>query len=295
MKFVIFDIGGTLSNTKKMIQQPYPIPQSGKAGLLIAFGIGLFIAFFLLFFQPFSINNQGYSVLEILFFGVITFVVFFTANNILPALFPNLYYESQWTVAKQILFYLAVLLVIATLNGLYINYLNSYPFKWGNYLEIIIQTVILGILPISIYVLLSFNWRYSKMVKEALQLNKTLHITPKEPVPKHQVVQTKLKGETFTIDAVNFLFAKADGNYIEVYRLHQKPTVYRLNLSDFGNQISNNYMLRCHRSYFVNMKNVTGNAQGLKLWFDDEHTFIPVSRKYIAAIRRLFHKHITTI
>ena len=273
------------------IQQPYPTPNSGKTGFLLSLGMGIFIAIFLLFFLPFDLNLLDYTFQEISFFGFITFVVFFVAHNLIPPLLPSLFKENKWTVGYQVLFYLAILFVIATLNGLYINHLNSLDFKWSNYWFIINRTIGLGIIPISLYVLVSHNWKFSKMVQNANQINQKLLPPSKEQVPFKQVIQTKLKEGSFTIEDHTFLFAKADGNYIHVYRLNQKPTMYRMNLIDFENQISNNQFLRCHRSYLVNMlkvKKISGNAQGLQLWLEQNDVFVPVSRKYISKIKEVF-------
>lgn len=256
---------------------------------MYSLAIGIFIGFFLWFFQPFDINILGYTDLEIWFFGGISFTVFFIAHTLLPLIFPHIYPENKWTVGSQILFYLLILLLIATLNGLYINYLNDLRFNWANYGFIILRTLLIGIIPISLYVLLSFYWKHSNMSKRALSLR---GILPKssdpEEVPPY-LIKTHIKGETFPLNEDTFLYAKASGNYIEVYVSQQKPSVYRMNLSDLGTQLhSSKQLLRCHRSYLVNVKqvrNITGNAQGLKLWLGETEDFVPVSRTYIDQVK----------
>ncbi|MEN0004996.1 MAG: LytTR family transcriptional regulator DNA-binding domain-containing protein [Bacteroidota bacterium] len=273
----------------KLRKQRYPIPVSGLDGLIYSLSIGAFIAFFLWFFEPFNIKNNGYSDGQILFFGVITFAVFAVAHNLLPSIFPNLYREERWTVFKQILFYLVLLFFIATLNGMYINYLKDLPFIWENYFYIIIRTIPLGAIPISIYVLLSFYWKYSKIYESASLIN--------ERVPRKQqlsdtltyTITSQLKGESFEVNTTTFLYAKSSGNYIEVVTEGHKASVYRMSLIHLEQQLADNpNLLRCHRSYLVNIQKVTkttGNAQGLKLWFGDGPTFAPASRKYIEAIK----------
>ncbi|MEL6866435.1 MAG: LytTR family DNA-binding domain-containing protein [Bacteroidota bacterium] len=277
----------------RLMRQTYPIPPSGVEGILVSLGLSLFVAFFLLFFRPFDLNSLPYSVLEILFFGVIAFVVFVTGHSVLPFFFPNIYDERKWTVFHQILFYLLISFVIATFNGLYINYINSLDFSWENYWFIITRTVMVGAIPITLYVLLSFNWKYSRMLQKADELNQNIKTKIAQAPPPVQIIQTNLKNETFSLTEQDFLFAKADGNYIEIHQLQQKPEVHRLNLADLEAQLTNPYMLRCHRSYLVNTKKVikvTGNAQGLKLWLEEEALFVPVSRRYIGPIKKLFEK-----
>ncbi len=276
----------------KILKQSYPPPSSGLPGFFVSIGIGLFIGLFLLFFQPFDLNTLAYSPGETLLFGVITFGVFFFFHCLLPLLWPTIYLERTWTVWRQICFYLLLLLLIATLNGLYINYLNSLRFNWNNYLWITSRTIVLGIIPISIYVLLVFNWHYAQMVKNATQLNPRLQRNPEEPEYTF-LIQTNLKEESFGLSDQDFLYAKADGNYLEIYRKANKPHIYRISLNKLDEQVGAEHLLRCHRSYFVNLKQVsqvTGNAQGLKLWFEGQEGFVPVSRKYIAPIRRVLNE-----
>ena len=267
----------------------YPIPPSGIKGLIYALGIGVFISFFLWFFEPFNINIRAYSALQIGFFGVITFVVFSIAHTILPWLFPNLYQEKRWTVTSQVMFYLLILLCIASLNGLYINYLNDLNFSWRNYGVIITQTISIGIIPISLFVLFSFYWKFRSMTAQAASLNAPMADQGLDPPALSHRISTHIQGETFLLEEKSFLFAKASGNYIEVYQSEQRPTLYRMNLTDLGRQLANyNYMIRCHRSYLVNAKHiqkVTGNAQGLRLWLDESELIVPVSRTYIDKIK----------
>ena len=278
----------------KFLKQKYPSPAGGFEGFLISLGIGIFIAFFLWFFQPFDINIRGYSDGQILFFGVITFIGFVFGHSLLPLLFPNIYEEGKWTIRKQILFYLFITFLIASLNGLYINYLRDLNFSWTNYRIIIVQTIALGIIPISIYVLLSFYWKYSRMMKRAESLNDHLDLSKEDIGLDRFQISTQIKGESFELIEDSFLFAKSDGNYIEVFTLGEKPKLYRMNLSLLEKQLSNSeYMLRCHRSFLVNAKHilkVSGNAQGLKLGLKGGQKDIPVSRKYIPKIKTYLNK-----
>lgn len=278
----------------KFLRQKYPSPVDGVQGFIVSAGIGVFIALFLWFFQPFDINIRDYSDGEVLFFGVISFAVFFCAHSLLPWMIPHIYDELKWTLSKQILFYLLITFTIASLNGLYINYLRDLDFSWSNYRIIIVQTTALGIIPISMYVLLSFYWKYSKMVQSAERLNNQLQPTEQESALERFQISTQIKGETFELQADSFLFAKSDGNYIEVFISGEKPKLYRMNLAQLEKQVSHcEYMLRCHRSFLVNAKHilrVSGNAQGLKLGLTGEENTVAVSRKYIPLIKAYMNK-----
>lgn len=269
----------------------YPIPVSGLNGFIFSLVFGSFITFFLWFFEPFDINIQGYSIFEILFFGFISFSVFFLAHTILPLILPNIYKEQKWTIYSQILFYVILSFAIATLNGLFINYRNSLSFDWSNYLLIITQTFAVGIIPITLSVLFSYFWKYKKIVEQSSSYNEKLsHL--KESEPHQYTIHSNIKNETFLIDDHTFLFAKSSGNYIEIFVSDQPPKLYRMSISNLEEQLTaSDAMIRCHRSYFVNTKQivkVTGNAQGLKLWPKDEQIYVPVSRKYLSKAKSVF-------
>jgi len=276
-----------MDNKKKLY---YPIPVSGKNGFIFSLAFGLFIAFFLWFFEPFDMNVQEYSKLEILLFGIISFGVFFLAHTIIPLIIPNVYKEKNWTIYSQILFYVILSFAIATLNGLYINFRNDLSFSWSNYLLIITQTFAVGIIPITVSVLFSYYWKYKKIAEQSNAFNDKLD-TIKESQTHQYTIQSNIKNETFIIDDSTFLFAKSSGNYIEVFVADNPPKTYRMGLSSLEEQLSSNkLMIRCHRSYFVNTTQiikVAGNAQGLKLWLKDEE-YIPVSRKYLSEIKAVF-------
>ncbi|MEO1514044.1 MAG: LytTR family DNA-binding domain-containing protein [Bacteroidota bacterium] len=272
--------------TKKRWQ--YPTPVSGAKGFVFSLAFGLFISFFLWFFEPFDINVKPYVATEILCFGLITFGIFCFAHSILPMIFPSIYRESRWTVYSQIIFYLILLFAIATLNGLYINYITKLNFSWSNYLLIIVQTFAVGIIPIALYVLISHNLMYRKIAAQSSLLDQQLHQL-QGPQSEQYNIQSKAKGESLVLSEDSFRYAKSSGNYIEVFTVDQAPKIYRMGLSDLDKQLASNpYLIRCHRSYFVNLKQVakvTGNAQGLKLWMLGEELAVPVSRKYLEAVR----------
>ncbi|MEL7006226.1 MAG: LytTR family DNA-binding domain-containing protein, partial [Bacteroidota bacterium] len=237
------------------------------------------------------INNQEYSFLELLVFGAISFGVFAIAHSLLPFIKPNIYKESNWTIYSQILFYVVISLVIATCNGLYINFRNQLDFSWSNYWLIITQTFAVAVLPITLSVLLSYYLKYKKIAEQSglIKGNIDRLETTKE---QQYTIQSKIKNETFLIDEMTFLFAKSNGNYIEVFTTNSSPKIFRLALSDLDEQLTTNrFMMRCHRSYIVNTKHiidVTGNAQGLRLWFENQDTQVPVSRKYLDKVKAAF-------
>jgi len=298
-QFIVKPLGANKNNEMfSILNQYYPPPEIEKRNVLVAVLFGTFIGFFLIFFQPFDINLSNYENknLKIFFFGVISTCVLLIFFILLPYLFPRMFSVRIWKVVHQILYYLMALLVIATFNGLYINYLENLSFNWSNYWWIIMRTTILGGIPICFLVLLDYNRKMKIHLREAKELlgNGLKDVEALDKAKFH--VSTHSKNDSFVIDVNSFLFAEAQGNYIFINSLEDKEknkSLHRISLTLLEKQLNDNHLKRCHRSYLVNLRkvrNITGNAQGLKLWFENYDYEIPVSRKYIPIIKNYFSK-----
>lgn len=283
----------------RIFDQKYPAPRPALRNLIIAILFGLFIGLFLLFFEPFDINlstNEN-KVFQLLFFGCITTIVLLFFLHILPSLLPKIFYDEHWTVKHQIIFYLIILFVIATFNGIYTNYINSLPFSWSNYWWIISRTFVLGGIPIAFLTLLDYQRKDKLNRNQANDIisNKKEFLNSNETVHK---ISTDLKDESFSFNEDDFNYAMAVGNYIDISILVEntlKRVTYRVTLSSFEAQLEeSSSLIRCHRSYLVNLKkveNISGNAQGLKFKLKNQSELVPVSRKYIPIVRQFFIKN----
>jgi hypothetical protein len=210
---------------------------------------------------------------------------------------PRLFSDEHWKVKHQIVFYLTILLVIATLNGIYTNYINALSFSWSNYWWIISRTFVLGGIPVAFLTRIDYQRKAKSNTKQASDI-----LTAKKAFTAHSSeiihqISTDLKEETIRFEEDAFMYAMAVGNYIDMWilveNIPQKIT-YRLTLSSFEAQLRSLSLKRCHRSYLVNLKkieNISGNAQGLKLELKNHSEVVPVSRKYIPLVRQFFQKH----
>jgi len=284
----------------RILIQKYPAPRPVLKSLIIAVSTGVFIALFLLYFEPFNfhLNTDGNKVFHMSFFGCITTFVLLFFLYVFPLLLTNLFSDKSWKVGHQMVFHVLLLLVIAIFISIYSNYMNSIPFGWDSYWLIVSRTFVVGILPI---VFITFFDYYLK-VKSNLNLAKNILKNKKEFLKDskestHQI-STDLKNETFSFSEHDFNYAIADGNYTDISSLDEntlKKVTYRVTLSSFETQLKEaSSIVRCHRSYMVNLKkvkNISGNAQGLKLELINQSEIIPVSRKYIPIVKQFFQKN----
>ncbi|MEM6725507.1 MAG: LytTR family DNA-binding domain-containing protein [Bacteroidota bacterium] len=276
-----------------MLNQVYPAPSPSKYSVLIALLFGLFIGGFLWYFEPFDIDIQNGRLdsLRVWGFGLISSVALLIGLYLVPLFFPAWFSDAHWRIKHQLGYWSILLLVIATGNGLYTNYINELPFTWSNYWWIINRTFMLGIIPFSFILLLDAYRRERQFTQTAQTLQAIKPERPAAHSPTRWIIQTDLKQEEFTFEATSFYYARAEGNYIDLYFMEAdqlRSVTYRLSLSAFAQQIDHPSLQRCHRSYLVHLdrvQQISGNAQGLKLLLEDGQTVVPVARNYVSAIK----------
>lgn len=245
--------------------------------------MGLFVSCFLLYFRPFGLARDltFWSTGRVAFFGLITLMTFWFFELILPLLLPTFFEDRNWRVWHRIGYYLLMTLVIATLNGLYINYLQDLAFNWRNYRIIITQTMVLGWLPITMIVLYRYNAKMVRYLQEAEAIQEARPQVQRQPqaVPSPSAPFVPLAAEAF-------------GNYVKLYYVNGEELrreTERTTLQQVVDQYAQHGFIRCHRSYAValpEVRHVSGNAQGLRLLVGHLRLEIPVSRKHLAEVRK---------
>ena len=281
----------------RILIQKYPAPKPVLKSFIIAVLSGLFIALFLLYFEPFDfhLNTDGNKVFHMSFFGCITTFVLLFFLYVFPLLLPNLFSDKNWKLGYQIILNMLILIVVATFNSTYSNYMNSIPFGWDSYWLILSRTCVLGFLPIAFITFFDYYQKVKSNLKLANNILKNKKEFLEDSKEAAHQLSTDLKNETFSFSEHDFNYAIADGNYTDVCSLDEntlKKVTYRVTLSSFETQLKEaSSIVRCHRSYMVNLKkvkNVSGNAQGLKLELINQSEIIPVSRKYIPIVKQFF-------
>ncbi len=279
-----------------MLNEVYPSPAPIRRNLWISLLFGLFISFFLVFFEPFDIDIAGgrNTIASLLFYGCITALALALYMYFLPLMLPNLFSDSRWTVKHQLVYCFLILFTISTLNGLYANYIHALDFNWSNYWWIINRTFILGVIPFSFLILVDFK-RKDRLNNKVAEDIRAGNVAARSTIAsRSHMIKTDLKNETFTFNDAAFSHAIADGNYTDIYLLEDdksKSQTLRISLSSLENQLETQHIMRCHRSYIVNLKrvsNVRGNAQGLTLSLQNSNHTVPVSRKYIPLVKAFF-------
>lgn len=276
--------------------QPYPREQhTFRQNLLMSAGSGLFVGIFLIIFQPFGSSNwfDPYKNLYLAGYGMVTFIVLFLASSLGPRVFKNWFLEENWTVGREISHTLLIIVFIAFGNLLYTRQFNISSINLSTILFWVGITMAVGIIPASVITLINYNRLLRKHITTDFRINGKVSETT---LPKQFTLIAENEKDSITLNSDDLLFIESANNYSEVVYWQngkREKVLLRSSLSRLEEQIQDSEVVRCHRSYIVNLRQVasiSGNAQGYKLELKEEPLVIPVARRYGDLVAGYFRK-----
>lgn len=289
------------------LNQPYPTPDPSWRHVWKSVLAGLFIGGSLIIFQPFGIDGleiEGKTQF-LAGFGLITFFWVFIFQHILPRVFERFFQESTWKNYKEVSAMFMLLICIGLSNGFYDSwYLPIRGTRLEHALGLMINTFTLGAFPAAFFVLFDSK-RLSKIHenesaeirKELAQGRRTQAVVPAytQETKKTISLSGENEGEHLECKTSALLYLESQSNYVKICFQQSgkiENILFRSSLTRLAEQLqSEPALLKCHRSYVVNIdqvRNVEGNAQGLRLSLEGLENEIPVSRKYVPQVRSHF-------
>ncbi len=284
-------MAGSLKKTP-FLKQPYPYYYRGKS-LLVIFLLLFIMSFgFNFFFKPFNVNLSehkmpyfGISLMHTLTAGLIFLL--------LCAAFSFIHQKTeQWKISNEVIFLLLLFLCIGIGQFLIrdVIYDNPNNWSWKYFFEEVRNTFMVGILFVLILVPLNFSRLYYINQKQAGLLSLLREeFEPIGPV----FIQTNQKSDDFYLNTSDLIYAKSEGNYVEIYMEEQSDIVrnlVRIPLKDLERQLRKvPYIVKTHRSFLVNtryIQNISGNAQGYKLQLKQCPDPVSVSRNMIPSFEQ---------
>ncbi len=276
----------------ELLIQPYPCLDAERSvwqNILRSGITGLFIALFLIIFQPFGINNwqTDYKVLYLLGFGAVTWLCLLILRLGFVKLFPSFFSEKNWTVGKEIITNVSFLITIALGNYLYAFVILFNEWRFVNFLWSLFTVVCVGVFPIAFDV-------YTKYIKALKKYGSERAVAPKASQKSAISLVAENRKDMVSVSSENLLYIESADNYSKVVfqteNEQETQELLRSSLSRLENQLTVPEIVRCHRSYIVNLNQVnrvTGNAQGYKLHLKNSNFAVPVARKYSDIVHNL--------
>ncbi len=282
---------------KTYIKQPYPFyyEELKKVLILLCF-IAIASFTFTYLFEPFVVNVKEHKINNlwiIILHSVIPIPIAFTYFLLLKKSIKNI---ENWTIGKEF-FHLAVILFLVGIASFLIrDFIYTNPDNWSfrYFWEEIRNTFLVGILLLIIILPLNLQRLINKHSNGLKKISTDQQYI--NNINTNVQINTSIKEENFNLNIQTFLYAKVDGNYLEIfynYSNYNEKDLKRLTLKEFSEQLkSYPFIFKTHRSYIVNLnaiESVTGNAQGYALYLKNHsQKTIPVSRSKIEEFNQVY-------
>ena len=280
----------------KILRQPYPFfEKSLQRTMLQSIGEGTFIALFLILFQPFGtlLWHDPNKNLYLLGYGLVTAIAGFILRYGIFKTFPKYHSEASWNIGKEIVSIMLLLLLITLGNCIYSVFIFEIEQNWKSFLWMLVAVMIIGIFPTIFGVMLNYIYQLKKYNQPIVVHH--AQTTENQTIPEKKTLKLTAENEKDSIELFteSLFYIESSDNYSTI--LYEKAgklqkELLRSSLTRLANQISSENIVRCHRSFIVNLDKVTkvtGNAQGYKLHLETPELFVPVARKYSEIIERL--------
>lgn len=283
---------------RRYLQSPYPVVYQRWKVVLIS---SLVVFLILLVLQPFGISGiEGHKFWILLGFMGVTAVFLSIPVYLFACLFPEFYKEEGWTVWKQIVNLLMVILFIAVGNWLYSTFVFGWGLRWDVFCVFALFTLVIGLFPTVLFILLNQNRLLAIHLEEATEMNLHLQrsVSATESVETTEIVSLlSFQGgtrESLELDSKDLLYIESDENYIRVN--YQKggrtmQCLLRMTMKQAEEVTGGSPLVaKCHRAFLVNLRKVvkvSGNSQGYRLLLEGCPEEIPVSRAYSKQVKEL--------
>ncbi|PRY89169.1 LytR/AlgR family response regulator transcription factor [Mongoliibacter ruber] len=280
----------------KFLKQPYPYYFKGKNLWIIAaliFGMSMAFNYF---FEPFVVYRPEHKV-SYFWISMIHSLNAFLCVLLVIGLNNLRVNEDNWNVGSEITLISGVLLTIGISQFLVRDMIYANPDNWSMryFLEEIRNTFMVGVL----FAVILVPMNYLRLMKAHLKTAQTLN-SHHQPDLIHQKekfhpIVTQQKSDDFELNTDDFLFAKSEGNYLEIFFEKEDGTnkiLKRMTMKELESQLDSfPHFFKTHRSFLINLKKVKkvkGNAQGYQLEIKYYSDSLPVSRGMVSDFERKF-------
>ena len=251
---------------------------------------GTLVALFLLVFQPFQIRINSWLIFfALLGFGIVTFLVCILVDLIFKKWVARNFVQRPATLIMIFLY----LIFIALGNILYDQVLTgaSHKFNFFNILTVFFYTVLVGLVPVSYFSILYYREKQRQVQQELEEQRRAAEAKARSRVV---LLRGEGKKDVLKLPSEQLLYLQAQDNYVVVQYLragkHRKKLL-RASLSKLEKELGKTSLVRCHRSFIVNLDqvaNIIGSGGNMHLQLLHAEFAVPVSKKYVQVISEHF-------
>lgn len=272
------------------LKQPYPFYYEGKKLLQISGILFLIALFFNYMLQPFDVNPQEQKMhyFWICFIHSSTPILILLCAALICRLFPKA--TEDWKIKNEcvLVFFLVLFTGIAQFLIRDLIYNNPLNWSWRYFIEEISNSFIAGVFIAPIILSINLNRQQTKNSQKADLISSSITEVKELQNSTLVTIETEVKSEKFDFESHSFIYAKAEGNYAEIFLKKEdkiQKLIKRIPIKNLEMQLSAfPFIIKTHRSVLLNLnfiEKVTGNAQGYKVQLKDCPDTVPVSRNFI--------------
>lgn len=248
-----------------------------------AISLSVFLYLFMAVFLPFGVSNYNPNhqyTLNFLgtlgFFALVTFCVAWGNEFIIKPIA-----IKTISLLRIVLWSIWLIIVLGVSNYMLYNYLGEWhDFNFTSGIDFSLNIGSVFIFPM---VGIFFYFRYSslKLQYEQVLTNRDTMVNDKALL----LFKGQGNNEQISIVLEDFLYAKAQDNYIELYYVANhtiQKDLLRTTMSSVLDDVNSKWLARCHRSYMINLFNVRSLKSGTstKLYLNHISQPVPVSASF---------------
>jgi hypothetical protein len=270
-------------------RRPFRRFEASRDRLITIFVFGLFIFLFLFIFKPFGMSslkdNQQFFVS--LGFGIVTTFMLFIFKYLLEPVVTR----NNWTLGKNLLWDLCIASGIGIANYFYICTIFHQVLVFKYLLFAVWAAILVGIIPVTISYIVTFNRIYRNALKEAA--------IPPEKIFWEESISLRAGNpkNDLKLNPGNIVYLCSNDNYVTVVSMKgdvQIKTTIRGTLKAAEAELSKNgRFLRCHKCYIINLDyagTIKGHNQNMTIKLLPSGPEIPVSRSRADIIQKIKKK-----
>ena len=204
----------------KFLNSPYPFYESNRHGLRICLGIGIFIAAFCLFIQPFGLDQV--SAVGRFGYGLVSFIICSLFILIFPMIWPGKLRMEGWTVLKEIIWISAIVMALAIANYFYSGLVFNAGFgiHIESFLIVLAYTLLVAMIPAVAIILYKQLIQYKKVINEVENMENKLNQmagSVNGDQGRTISISSESGNDKINIQSNNFVYAASAGNYVEIF------------------------------------------------------------------------------
>lgn len=274
---------------KNPFRTPFRRFEGSRDRLITILVFGLFIFLFLFIFKPFgmtSLKNSLQFFVSLGFGLVTTFMLFIFKYLLEPIVVRN-----NWTLGKNLLWDLCIASSIGVANYFYIITIFHQIFVFKYLLYAIWAAIMVGIIPVTISYIVTFNNMYRNALREAA-------IPPEKIFIENEInLRAGNPRNELRVIPGNIIYLCSNDNYVTVVTVKgdsQSKITIRGTLKAAESELSKNgRFFRCHKCYIINLDfagTIKGHNQNMTIRLLPSGQEIPVSRSRAEILQKIVKK-----